>query len=117
MLYLPTNSCVDGGIFNKWGKEVRDAIFDYWNINQKEDDSVVHFLVYAFDLIQVNDVGRIDLNIKKIMDNNPQMVEKARKNIKMVGWFVGQVFKIEDNANFNPEIVMQRCNFFIGADI
>ncbi|MDQ2067575.1 Asp-tRNA(Asn)/Glu-tRNA(Gln) amidotransferase subunit GatB [Xinfangfangia sp. CPCC 101601] len=50
-------------------------------------------IVEARGMKQVTDTGAIEVAVDELIAANPEQVEKARVNAKLVGWFVGQVMK------------------------
>ncbi len=61
-------------------------------------------IVEARGLKQVTDTGAIEKAVDEIIAANPDQVEKARVNAKLVGWFVGQVMKTT-GGKANPAAV------------
>ncbi|MCF3974020.1 Asp-tRNA(Asn)/Glu-tRNA(Gln) amidotransferase subunit GatB [Paracoccus salsus] len=55
---------------------------------------------------QVTDMGAIERAVDEIIAANPGQVEKARRNPKLAGWFVGQVLKAT-GGKANPAAVNQ----------
>src|SRR5262249_26734149 len=53
---------------------------------------------------QVTDLSAIERVVDDIVGKNPDMVEQARTNPKLIGWFVGQVMKASD-GKANPQAV------------
>ncbi len=53
---------------------------------------------------QVTDTGAIEAAVDAIIAANPDQVEKARMNAKLVGWFVGQAMKAT-GGKANPAAV------------
>ena len=53
---------------------------------------------------QVTDTGAIESAVDKIIAENPAQVEKAKANLKLAGWFVGQVMKAT-GGKANPKAV------------
>ena len=53
---------------------------------------------------QVTDTGAIEESVNKVIADNPDKVEKAKLNPKLVGWFVGQVMK-SMGGKANPKSV------------
>jgi len=53
---------------------------------------------------QVTDTGAIEAEVDRVIAANPDQVEKARTNPKLVGWFVGQVMKAT-GGKANPKAV------------
>ena len=53
---------------------------------------------------QVTDTGAIEKAVTEIIAANPDQVEKAKVNPKLVGWFVGQVMKAT-GGKANPKKV------------
>lgn len=68
-------------------------------------------IVAARGMKQVTDLGAIEAAVDEIIAANPEQVEKAKKNPKLSGWFVGQVIKAS-GGKANPaavnEIVAQK---------
>lgn len=85
----------------KWGEDVRTGILDAWHYLHPIKDSrdSIEFLIYAFDMVQVNDESTIVDLVKEVIASNPEMVEKAKKNPKLAGWFAGQVLKKNNTVN------------------
>jgi aspartyl-tRNA(Asn)/glutamyl-tRNA(Gln) amidotransferase subunit B len=61
---------------------------------------------------QVTDTGAIEKAVTEIMAANPDQVEKAKANPKLVGWFVGQVMKAT-GGKANPK----KVNEFVTAKL
>jgi aspartyl-tRNA(Asn)/glutamyl-tRNA(Gln) amidotransferase subunit B len=56
-------------------------------------------------LVQITDTGALDLIIEGLVTANPSQVQKYREgNLKMLGYFVGQVMKATE-GQANPKIV------------
>jgi aspartyl-tRNA(Asn)/glutamyl-tRNA(Gln) amidotransferase subunit B len=55
-------------------------------------------------LKQVTDLGAIEKVVDEIAAANPDKVEQARVNPKLLGWFVGQVMKAS-GGKANPQAV------------
>ena len=53
---------------------------------------------------QVTDLGAIEAAVDEIIAANPAQVEKARANLKLAGWFTGQVLKAT-GGKANPAAV------------
>lgn len=95
-----------------WCKEPWEfAVVDYWNWAQDSDDPIakrivdggcIVYLTYALDMLMVADTGLAD-KIDELFKGNQQMVDKARKESKLEGWFVGQIMK--GNRNLDPKLV------------
>ena len=86
----------------KWGEEVRETILSSWPY-LSDYMTKIEFYVYAFDMIQINDENSIKKMVKDLLDANPLMVDKAKKNPKLQGWFAGQLLK--ENKNLNPPLI------------
>jgi aspartyl-tRNA(Asn)/glutamyl-tRNA(Gln) amidotransferase subunit B len=63
-----------------------------------------HAIVEARGLKQVTDLGAIETIVDEIVAGNPDKVEQAKANPKLVGWFVGQVMKAS-GGKANPQAV------------
>ena len=61
---------------------------------------------------QVTDTVAIEKAVAEIISANPDQVEKAKLNPKLVGWFVGQVMKAT-NGKANPK----KVNEFVSAKL
>lgn len=61
-------------------------------------------IVAARGMTQVTDMGAIEAAVDEIIAANPEQVEKAKKNPKLSGWFVGQVIKAS-GGKANPAAV------------
>ena len=61
-------------------------------------------IVEARGLKQVTDVGAIEKVVDDIIAKNPDKVEQAKANEKLLGWFVGQVMKAS-GGKANPQTV------------
>lgn len=61
-------------------------------------------LVEERGMKQVTDTGAIEKMVDEIVAANPDQVEKAQKNPKLMGWFVGQVMKASQ-GKANPQAV------------
>jgi len=61
-------------------------------------------IVEARGMKQVTDTGAIESAVDKIIAENPAQVEKAKANLKLAGWFVGQVMKAT-GGKANPKAV------------
>jgi aspartyl-tRNA(Asn)/glutamyl-tRNA(Gln) amidotransferase subunit B len=61
-------------------------------------------LVEARGMRQVTDLGAIEKVIDEIVARNPEKVEQARANPKLLGWFVGQAMKAS-GGKANPQAV------------
>src|SRR5690606_9553687 len=61
-------------------------------------------IVEARGMKQVTDVGAIAAAVAAIVAANPDKVEQAKSNPKLIGWFVGQVMK-SSGGKANPQAV------------
>ena len=67
-------------------------------------------------LIQNSDTGFIDEIVKKLIDNNPENVEKYRGGRNnLLGFFVGSVMK-ETQGKANPKIVTEIVKKYLDAN-
>jgi aspartyl-tRNA(Asn)/glutamyl-tRNA(Gln) amidotransferase subunit B len=69
---------------------------------KKGGDPVV--IVKDGDMEQVTDLSAIEKVVDDIVGKNPDKVEQARSNPKLIGWFVGQVMKAS-GGKANPQAV------------
>ena len=63
-----------------------------------------HQIVEARGMKQVTDLGAIEKVVDEIVAGNPDKVEQARANPKLLGWFVGQAMK-SSGGKANPQTV------------
>jgi aspartyl-tRNA(Asn)/glutamyl-tRNA(Gln) amidotransferase subunit B len=63
-----------------------------------------HAIVEARGMKQVTDLGAIETQVADIIAANPDKVEQAKANPKLLGWFVGQVMKAS-GGKANPQAV------------
>jgi aspartyl-tRNA(Asn)/glutamyl-tRNA(Gln) amidotransferase subunit B len=61
-------------------------------------------IVEARGMRQVTDLGAIEKVVDEIIAGNPDKVEQARANPKLLGWFVGQAMKAS-GGKANPQAV------------
>ncbi|HEY7004931.1 MAG TPA: Asp-tRNA(Asn)/Glu-tRNA(Gln) amidotransferase subunit GatB [Sphingomicrobium sp.] len=61
-------------------------------------------IVEARGMKQVTDLGAIEKQVAEIIAANPDKVEQAKANPKLLGWFVGQVMKAS-GGKANPQAV------------
>ena len=64
-------------------------------------------------LRQVTDTGVIKAAVLAVIAENPAQADKARKNPKLVGWFVGQVMKAT-GGKANPKVVNETIRACLG---
>ena len=86
----------DGNINGKIAKELFEIV--YIDGGQPSD------IVNERGMKQVTDTGAIEKAVIEIIAANPDQVEKAKVNPKLVGWFVGQVMKAT-GGKANPKKV------------
>lgn len=98
----------------KWGEDVREAILASWHYLYpvKESRDSMEFIIWAFDMVQKNDEGAMVVLVDEVIAANPQMVEKAKKNRKLEGWFAGQILKNDNTLNPRKlaEVITSRFN-------
>jgi aspartyl-tRNA(Asn)/glutamyl-tRNA(Gln) amidotransferase subunit B len=63
----------------------------------------------------VVDAGAIEPVVARLVAENPQQVENAKKNPKVVGWFVGQVMKAT-GGKANPGLVNELVRKALGLE-
>jgi aspartyl-tRNA(Asn)/glutamyl-tRNA(Gln) amidotransferase subunit B len=91
---------VDQGTIS--GKIAKDVFGKMWATGQG-----AQAIVEAEGLVQVTDEAAIEAVVRKVVEANPQQVEKYRKgNEKLLGFFVGQVMR-ETAGKASPELVNQ----------
>ncbi len=81
------------------GKIAKDVFEIVWN-----EGGDPRAIVEARGLKQVTDVGAIEKMVDDIIAKNPDKVEQAKANEKLLGWFVGQVMKAS-GGKANPQTV------------
>ena len=82
------------------GKIAKDVFADMYSTGKEAAD-----IVEEKGLKQVTDTGAIEAIIDKVIEANPDNVEKYRGGKdKLLGFFVGQVMK-ETGGKANPKIV------------
>jgi aspartyl-tRNA(Asn)/glutamyl-tRNA(Gln) amidotransferase subunit B len=97
----------EGTISGKIAKEVFQKAF--------ETGRRPRAIVEAEGLRQVSDAGAIEPVVARLVADNPQQVENARKNPKVLGWFVGQVMKAT-GGKASPELVNALLRHRLGLD-
>ncbi len=70
-------------------------------------------IVEARGMKQVTDLGAIERVVDEIVAANPDKVEQARANPKLLGWFVGQVMK-SSGGKANPQTVNELLKSKLG---
>jgi len=95
----------EGTISGKIAKDVFQEAF--------ESGARPRAIVEAKGLRQVTDAGAIEPVVAKLVADNPQQVENARKNPKVVGWFVGQVMRAT-GGKANPALVNELVKKALG---
>ena len=94
----------DGDINGKIAKELFEIVY----IDGGQPSEIVN----ERGMKQVTDTGAIEKAVMEIIEANPDQVEKAKVNPKLVGWFVGQVMKAT-GGKANPKTV----NDFVSAKL
>ncbi len=89
----------DGSISGKIAKDVFDEMF--------ETGGDAADIVESKGLKQISDTGALEAIIDTLIAENPSQVEGYRGgNVKLIGWFVGQVMK-QTQGQANPGMVNQ----------
>jgi aspartyl-tRNA(Asn)/glutamyl-tRNA(Gln) amidotransferase subunit B len=89
----------DGSISGKIAKDVFDEMF--------ETGGDAAEIVESKGLKQISDTGALEAIIDTLIAENPSQVEGYRGgNVKLIGWFVGQVMK-QTQGQANPGMVNQ----------
>jgi aspartyl-tRNA(Asn)/glutamyl-tRNA(Gln) amidotransferase subunit B len=89
----------DGSISGKIAKDVFDEMF--------ETGGDAGEIVESKGLKQISDTGALEAIIDTLIAENPSQVEGYRGgNVKLIGWFVGQVMK-QTQGQANPGMVNQ----------
>ena len=66
-----------------------------------------HDIVEEKGLSQVSDVGELTSMVQKVLEDNPENVQKYREGkTKLFGFFVGQVLKAS-GGSANPQVVKE----------
>ena len=86
----------NGEINGKIAKELFEIVYS--------DGGKPSEIVNKRGMKQVTDTGAIEKAVVEIIKSNPDQVEKAKLNPKLVGWFVGQVMKVT-GGKANPKTV------------
>ena len=94
----------DGDINGKIAKELFEIVY----IDGGQPSEIVN----ERGMKQVTDTGAIEKAVIEIIATNPDQVEKAKVNPKLVGWFVGQVMKAT-GGKANPK----KVNEFVSAKL
>ena len=61
-------------------------------------------IVAKRNLLQVSDISAINSIVESVIFENPEQLEKLKRNPKLLGWFVGQVMK-RTEGKANPKTV------------
>ena len=89
----------DGTISNKIAKEIFPDLLD--------TEKTAHDIVEEKGLSQVSDVGELTSMVQKVLEDNPENVQKYREGkTKLFGFFVGQVLKAS-GGSANPQVVKE----------
>ncbi len=83
------------------GRTAKEVFEEMW-ASGKSAEAIVE----AKGLRQISDTGALEAAVEKVVAENPDQVEKYRKNPKVIGWFVGQVMKAT-GGKANPGVVNQ----------
>jgi aspartyl-tRNA(Asn)/glutamyl-tRNA(Gln) amidotransferase subunit B len=81
------------------GKIAKDLFEIVWS-----EGGDPHQIVKARGMEQVTDLSAIEKVVDEIIAANPDKVEQARANPKLIGWFIGQVMKAS-GGKANPQAV------------
>jgi aspartyl-tRNA(Asn)/glutamyl-tRNA(Gln) amidotransferase subunit B len=81
------------------GKIAKDVFEIVWS--EGGDPAAI---VEKYGMKQVTDLSAIEKIVDDIVGKNPDKVEQARTNPKLIGWFVGQVMKAS-GGKVNPQAV------------
>ncbi|MGB0785296.1 MAG: Asp-tRNA(Asn)/Glu-tRNA(Gln) amidotransferase subunit GatB [Alphaproteobacteria bacterium] len=80
-------------------RAAKDVLAEMWETGKEAE-----LIVDEKGLRQVSDTGALEKIIDSLVSSNPDQVEKAKENPKLIGWFVGQVMK-ESGGKANPGLV------------
>ena len=93
------NVVADGTISNKVAKEIFPDLLG--------SDKTADQIIEEQGLIQVSDVGELTSMVQKVLEDNPDNVQKYKEGKdKLFGFFVGQVLK-SSGGNANPKVVKE----------
>lgn len=81
------------------GKIAKQVLEKVWS-----DGAAPADIVKRDDLAQVTDSSAIEEAVNRVIEDNPEEVERARKKPSLAGWFVGQVMK-ETQGRADPKQV------------
>jgi len=90
------------------GKIAKDLFEIVWS-----EGGDPHQIVEARGMKQVTDLSAIEKVVDEIIAANPDKVEQAKNNPKLVGWFVGQAMKAS-GGKANPQAVNDLLNRKLG---
>jgi len=96
----------EGTISGKIAKELFEIV---WT-----DGGDPRALVEARGLRQVTDLGEIEAIVDEIVAKNPDKVQQAKDNPKLLGWFVGQAMKAS-GGKANPQAVNELLRKKLGV--
>ena len=87
----------DNTISGRIGKDVFEIM-----INEGEDPLKI---IEREGLTQITDTDEIEKMIDDLIDGNPEQTQQYRDgNVKVAGWFVGQMMKVS-SGKANPQMV------------
>jgi len=95
----------DGSISGKIAKDLFEIVWTEGGDPQ--------LIVESRGLKQVTDISAIEKVVDEIVAANPDKLEQARANPKLVGWFVGQVMKAS-GGKANPQAVNELLKTKLG---
>jgi aspartyl-tRNA(Asn)/glutamyl-tRNA(Gln) amidotransferase subunit B len=101
----PISAAALGGLIDRItddtisGKIAKD-VFSKMFAGEGDADAIIE----RDGLKQVTDMGAIEALVDEVMAANPDQVEKAKENPKLLGFFVGQVMK-KSQGKANPQAV------------
>lgn len=90
------------------GKIAKDLFEIVW-----ADGGDPRTIVRARGLQQVTDLSALERMVEEIVSKNPDKMEQAKSNEKLIGWFVGQVMKAS-GGKANPQAVNELLKRKIG---
>jgi aspartyl-tRNA(Asn)/glutamyl-tRNA(Gln) amidotransferase subunit B len=88
---------IDEGVIS--GKIAKDLFEIVWT-----EGGDPRAIVEARGMKQVTNLGEIEKIVDEVVARNPDKVEQAKTNEKVIGWFVGQVMKVS-GGKANPQAV------------
>jgi aspartyl-tRNA(Asn)/glutamyl-tRNA(Gln) amidotransferase subunit B len=100
-----------GEISGPSAKELLEIIIQ---IGPAADLGDIRIVIEHRQMKQERDLSKIEKVVDDIIGKNPDKVEQARSNPKLIGWFVGQVMKAS-GGKANPQVVNELLKRKLGV--